>query len=101
MNKSKIEILTLFLIIYQLTFANTISIVLHNTKRKENNSKKMTHLVTYNQIIDNLSLLEGKLLNGRLTEEEFNLIFKLKIIMDNQKRKMKAPAVYWYSRQGR
>jgi hypothetical protein len=101
MNISKIEILTLFFIIYHLTCANTISIVLHGTKRKENNSKKITHLVTYNQIIDNLSLLEGKLLNGRLTDEELNLIFKLKIIMDKQKRRMKAPAVYWYSRQGR
>ena len=101
MIRIKIVILICILILHQQSCISSVSVVLNNAKRKDPNANKLTHLVTYNEIINTLTSFEIKLLDGKLTEDELNLIFKLKLIMDKQKRKMKAPAVYWYSRQGR
>ena len=99
----KVEICISILIFYQLVMLphNATSLMLRIDVKKKMDNNNQKQLISYDHIIRTLSALELKLLDNRLSNQDLILILKLKSTMDKQKTKMKAPEVYWYSRQGR
>ena len=81
------------IIIYQVSGAQHLPLLTPKTRKPAENP--------FNKIINALSELEKKLLGENLSEHDLNLLFKLKHLMDKQKKSLslKVP-VYWYTRQG-